>query len=374
MVMRMTNNICLAENLKKWRKKRGLSRRALAEKINYTDKAVEKWESGQSTPPLPVICQVADILDVRLEELIYDRRKTIRYFLGIDGGGTKTAFRLESADGVVLAESEGGASNPNDVGMQRCEEVLAAGMAEVTAGIDLREVAVYAGLAGGMSGDNAQRICRILSSMKCGWADCGSDVDNALELCLHGGDGVMVIAGTGSIAFAQNKGIRHRVGGWGYLLDGGGSGYDIGRDGLNAAFRALDGRGTATVLTELLEAQLHKSLPQAVPDIYSGGKRFIAALAPLVFEAADCGDRTAQDILAQNGAYIAELIRRGVSHLDDPAAPVVICGGLAHREERLRPYIEPHLEGEHPLSFNTRPIVTGAVMCARRLYEQHREA
>lgn len=367
----MNNNIRLAQNLKTLRKQLGLSRKQLAEKINYTDKAIEKWETGQSTPPLPIICQVAQVLGVRLEELVYEKTTAPTYFLGIDGGGTKTSFRLEDAGGTILAESIGGASNPNDVGIQRCEEILRSGIAEVTAGINLAEVAVFAGLAGGMSGDNGEKIQRILAGLNCGYAACGSDVENAMELCLRGGDGVMIIAGTGSIAFAQKNGERHRIGGWGYLLDGDGSGYGLGRGCLTAVYRAIDGRGEPTLLTRLVEEYWHKPPTDAIPDIYTGGKRLIASLAPLVFEADDQGDAVAAAILEQNAAHIAELIRHATAHVDDPTAPVVICGGLANQGQRLEPLIRKHLDKDYILQFNTQPIVKGAIMCARRLYEQH---
>ena len=93
----MKNEIEFPQNLKRIRKKAGLTRRELAERLSYSDKAVEKWESGQSYPALPTLCKIAKVLCVSLEELIYSQEKEIRYFLGIDGGGTKTTFLLENA-------------------------------------------------------------------------------------------------------------------------------------------------------------------------------------------------------------------------------------------------------------------------------------
>lgn len=366
----MERKILLAENLKQLRKKAGFSRRELAQKISYTDKAIEKWESGHSIPPLPVLCRLAEELGVGLEALVFENSQEIRYFLGIDGGGTKTAFRLESLSGELVEQCELGPSNPNDVGMERCGQILRTGIAEVTAGIPLREVAAFAGLAGGISGNNRELIRKKLNQFDFGAVENGSDIDNALELCLGDGDGVTVVAGTGSIAYAQNRGARHRVGGWGYLLDSGGSGYHLGRDALEVAYRARDGRGNPSVLPQLLERKLEMTLEQAVPILYDGGKRGIAALAPVLFEACDMGDPEALAILRKNCEYLAELIRTADQFVEDKTAPVVICGGLTNRTDLLERYLRPMLDG-FPLRFCDAQIVLGAVRRARRNYEQH---
>lgn len=367
----MEREIQFDRNLKILRKRAGLTRRDLAQRINYTDKAIEKWESGQSVPPLSVLCQIAQELGVGLETLVYTHCNEVRYFLGIDGGGTKTAFRLEDACGTVIAQCELGASNPNDIGMEQCAAVLRSGILEATAGVNRRETAVFAGLAGGISDSNVEGIRKVLAQYEFGFMDNGSDVDNALEMCLQGHDGVAVIAGTGSIAFAQKNGERQRVGGWGYLLDGGGSGYNLGRDALEAAFRDMDGRGRKTILTQLLEARFGKPLDQAIPELYSGGKRLIASLAPLVFEACGMADAEAAGVLRRNAAYLAELIQTAAKFVGDPTAPVVVCGGLAHRGDLLETYIREFLQEPYDLRFCEDPMVTGAVMCARRKYAEY---
>ncbi len=372
-VMQMNKEIRFAENLRQFRKKAGMTRSDLAEAVQYTEKAVEKWESGKSVPPLETLSRIAQVLSIGLETLVYAPGKEIRYFLGIDGGGTKTAFLLEDKDGTAVAQCTLGSSNPNDIGMEGCAAVLDAGIREVTAGIDRREAAVFAGLSGGGSGANPQRIARVLAQYGFGSVSNGSDTENALEICLQGGDGVAVIAGTGSIAFAQRDGKRKRIGGWGYLIDSGGCGYTLGRDALDAALRAFDGRGEPTVLLEELSAHFQKSLELAIPEIYSGGKRLIASLCPIVFAAARKGDRTAEAILRQNSDYLAGLIREAVK-FSGKDAPVVICGGLANEAETLRGLLTAQLGEDIHLQFNTKPMVHGAVLCARRNYAENRNA
>ena len=256
--------------------------------------------------------------------------------------------------------------------MERCAEVLRTGIAQVTAGIDRREVAVFAGLAGGMSGSNAVQLQSTLSALGFGFSACGSDVENVLELCLRGRDGIAVIAGTGCVAFAQKNGERYRVGGWGYLIDSGGSGYHIGRDALEAAFRCLDGRGVETELVSMFENAYQKPLAEAVPSICRGGKKEIASLAPLVFEAYSRGDAVAMEIVRKNVFAVAELIERAAACIDVKDPPVYLCGGLANRADVIRPILESEFTKPYALYFSDEPIVFGAVACARRKYEEYR--
>lgn len=293
----------------------------------------------------------------------------VRFFLGIDGGGTKTAFRLEDAGGKIISEFTLGPSNPNDVGTDGCKEVLKKGIVKACAGVDLSEVAVFAGIAGGLGATNKAAISAFISSLGVGFCANGSDADNAIEMALSGGDGVAVIAGTGIVAFAQKNGERKRIGGWGYLIDSGGSGYNIGRDALEAALRDLDGRGEHTVLTEKLSEHFGNSLTEAIPEIYSGGKRIIASLAPLVFEACEDGDGTAAAIIGKNAAAIAELINTAAVFGSDEVVRAVVCGGLSARADLISGMVDPLLRKNIRLEFTDKQQVEGAVACARKGWE-----
>lgn len=364
----MKREIDFPKNLKRLRKKAGLTRNALAKKLSYSEKSIEKWESGDSTPPLSVICTLSEIFCVPLDTLIYKDKREIEYYLGIDGGGTKTAFLLENRDGKQVAFCELGSSNPNDIGIDACEKVLKNGILEVCQDIDCSRIAVFAGIAGGgLSGDNATHIKKILSGFGFGYVDNGSDIDNAIELTLEQNDGITLIAGTGIIAFAIKGSKRIRCGGWGYLIDSAGSGYNFGRDALEAAFMSIDGRVSHTILKNLVEKHVKMPLPDAIPMIYAGGKRYIASLAPLVFEAADLGDKCAVGIISRNCEYIANMLNRALENFEDKSIPVVICGGLANYGDVLDPIIQKHLKYQVDLRFTSEPMVHGAVSRARRL-------
>lgn len=291
----------------------------------------------------------------------------INYLLGIDGGGTKTEFLLTDLNGKELKRAVFGASNPVNIGIENAENILMQGIAQVCGGVDLCEISVFAGLAGGMSGDNRNLINNFLSGFGFGAYANGSDTDNALETALNGGDGVAVIMGTGIIGYSQLGGVRHRVGGWGYLIDKGGSGFSFGADALDSAFRCLDGRGGSGLILELVEERLGKPLTDLIPDIYKGGAAYAASLAPVVFSAYEQGDKHAERIIDRNAEEAAKIIRTCCDFLNEKSERIVVCGGLCRQKEILKPFLKKHLGEEYPLIFSTEPMVNGAVSLAKSI-------
>ena len=358
--------IDFAGNLRRLRKERGLSRAALAEKIAYSEKSIEKWESGGAVPSVNMLCQLAQIFHISLDGLVYPEKSPISYYLGIDGGGTKTAFVLQNEAGKIIRQVALTSSNPNDVGIDRCKTVLENGIRECCQGISFREISMFAGLAGSKGGNTAQILQEFFASFGFGRSDIGSDMDTALALGLRGQDGMIVILGTGNVALAQKNGVQKRIGGWGYLLDSGGSGYNLGRDALEAALCAWDGRGEPTLLQKLLEEHLGKSIPEAIPEIYRGGKRLIAGFAPLVFDAYDQGDKIAREIIEKNVAYLARLIGAGLDFLENPALPIALMGGLCHRGDIFLPMLQNLLPQATGLHINLNPMAEGAILLARK--------
>ena len=234
-------------------------------------------------------------------------------FVGVDGGGTKTELLLCRQDGQILARCRTAGCNPNDMGLEPAFAVLEAGirrLLELGGAEERAVVSLFAGLSGGSTGDLQPRIARLLrrSFPRIGRLENGSDAVNILTAGLGPEEGCAVICGTGSACFVRVEGAVHRIGGWGYLLDRYGSGYDIGRDAVIAALRQQDGRGAATLLTPLLEEALGRPVPQAVSALYEGGKRLLASFAPLVFRAEKEGDRVAGEILDRNMEELAGLI------------------------------------------------------------------
>ena len=176
------------------------------------------------------------------------------YVIGLDGGGTKTDGVLVGQDGRVLARRCVGASNPNDVGEEASAAVVRA-LAEVLAteaGVHLADCFVFGGISGALN-HREGLTARLRSAVPApGGVEIDSDMVNLLSAELPDRDGACIICGTGSACFVRRGQEVFRIGGWGYLLDSAGSGSDIGRQALEAALRAQDGRGCPTALSAKL--------------------------------------------------------------------------------------------------------------------------
>lgn len=259
-----------------------------------------------------------------------------RYLLGIDGGGTKTRFVLTDLCGIPVRYYDGNRSNPSDIGLDGMTDVLADGIGRVTDGIGKEKIAaVFAGLAGA-GARKKETAGRLRSLFTPGTAvSVGTDAVNMLSCAHSEGDGGLIIAGTGSGCFVRKDEEIFMVGGWGYLIDDGGSGFAVGRDGLNAVFRAVDGRGEKTLLSDTFSEALGYDASRAVPEVYEKGKPFIASLAPAVFRAAEAGDRIAGAILAENAEKLTELAVTAVKRAGKPLS--FACGGgmFAHHPDYL---------------------------------------
>jgi len=175
-------------------------------------------------------------------------------------------------------------------------------------------------------------------------------------------DACAVISGTGSIAYARRGDTLFRAGGWGYLLDKGGSGYDFGRDALYWALCAADGRGEPTVLTELLTEKLHASPTEAIEEIYQKGKPFIASLAPLVFQALHRKDAVARRIFEENSIQLALLLNTIAEYMEVFPCKTVLTGSIFRDFEDFKPFLLPKLKREHIFLFPTLPPLYGSAV------------
>lgn len=224
------------------------------------------------------------------------------YYCGWDGGGTKTGVCIMNEDGTVRAEAAFGLLNPNGASREKVLQTVGEAieyMKKQPGGL-----AACGGLVIGAAGINNAHTAALLSEAV---ADCGYTGKLRLlgdqEIALAGaveGPGVVLIAGTGSVCFGKDaQGRSFRAGGYGYLIDDGGSGYAIGRDILVAVVRASDGRGPETCLTETVYGRLGvDKLNQMITWVYGPetGKKEIASLAPLLLPALELQDEAAQGI------------------------------------------------------------------------------
>lgn len=201
------------------------------------------------------------------------------------------------------------------------------------AGIPLPAAALCAGLAGARAGGQRARVLAALSGA--GVADAitvVTDAEIALEGALAGAPGIILIAGTGSVAWGRAEdGRLGRCGGWGLWVGDEGSGYAVGLAGLRAALRGGDGRGPETRLLPAILDALELSEPDDVPGwVARAEKSEIGRLASLVVDRARVGDPVASGILDAAAADLVEHVRALAQRLGPwtGAIGVVFHGGF----------------------------------------------
>jgi len=294
----------------------------------------------------------------------------MRYVLGIDAGGTKTVGLLADEQGRIVAEARGSGANLQTQGELEVEKVFD-GIIE-TLGRDHTISALCLGIAGVDRPHDEAVIRGILRRL--GHRE-GVRVVNDAAVALAAGApgrvGIVVLAGTGSIAFgADRSGRTARSGGYGFLLADEGSGYWLGHHILRAAVRSADGRGPKTLLESLVfEAFGVGSVPDLIPHVYEKGlpKHRIAALAPLVDRARVRGDTLAAELVERAGQELAQAARavHGQLDLGREPFPVVMAGGAFKACPTLPETLSRHLDlpGAQPTLLGTEPA-TGAVALA----------
>ena len=301
-------------------------------------------------------------------------------FLGVDGGGTKTAFALIDRQGQVLARNEQSSAYYLEVGMEGAADVLARGCAGLfaAAGISANDVTfAFFGLPayGEDRAVQAQLDALPRAVLGHGRYLCDNDMVCSWAGSLACADGISVIAGTGSMAYGRIGGQGARAGGWGELFSDEGSAYWIARAGLALFSRMSDGRAPRGPLHGLVRTRLalqdDLDLCQVVYGDLKGERSKVAALSRLVSEAAALGDAQATSILESAAVEVAALVDAVRGQLGvDPGTEVTVSysGGLFGVEGPLRAPFASALAtssaGAYRLMAPRLPPVLGAAVYA----------
>jgi N-acetylglucosamine kinase-like BadF-type ATPase len=165
---------------------------------------------------------------------------------------------------------------------------------------------------------------------------------------------MVLIAGTGSIAYAEAGGQKYRSGGYGYLVGDEGSAFSLGAAALRLTLRSYDGRGSRDALIEAVEAQLSTNGAQAtLSEIYDSRQpvRHVAELAPIVLQLASEGDRSATKIVQSAALELFDLVRSLVklANLQNREVPLVFSGGLLAENSLLTYLLETRVGNELPM-------------------------
>jgi N-acetylglucosamine kinase-like BadF-type ATPase len=304
------------------------------------------------------------------------------YFVGIDGGASKTRLLLTDASGKRLAEAEAGGAYYRQDGVESVIDVLRTGLALLfgRAGTPVREdaVAVCFGMPGhgeNKTGDSeaAQRIAEAFSPMRMCFVN---DVACAWAGATGLASGVALIMGTGAMAWGRNDAGDHaRCGGWSEFFSDEGSGYWIGKKTLEAFSRQHDGRAEKTLLYGLVKKRFGLrgddvySLSGKVDDTVAGSRKETARLQEIMLEAARAGDRQALGIYREAAKELALIVYGCANSLGLGAGPVKVsfCGGLSNIHDVLMPHVRPEVKRLLPEAEFAAPLSgpsTGAILIA----------
>lgn len=307
------------------------------------------------------------------------------YFLGVDGGGSKTTCAVgdETLHFVTVTT---GPSNITRVGEVRARESLhqAVRQACAAAKIDPQQVAnACIGIAGAGREEIARAVHQMITEVIPGEIEVVGDMEIALEAAFGAGLGVMVIAGTGSIAYGRDaQGRTARAGGWGYAVSDEGSADWIGRGAVAALLRAVDqsvneDAAQASILfRELKAAWKLRSLDELV--LTANSTADFAALFPAVLAAADAVDASAQQVLTQAGrelAYLATIVLQRLfpkNNKGTSTLPLAMAGGVFGHSARVREVFRDEVRKlDSRLEVYPQVIdpVAGALQIARKVWQ-----
>jgi glucosamine kinase len=303
----------------------------------------------------------------------------VAYYLGIDGGGSKTTC-VVGDEVSQLATITAGPSNITRVGESRARESLqeAIRQACTAAGIDPHQVQrASVGIAGAGRAKIADAVRKIVADIIPGEIEIVGDMEIALAAAFGEEPGVMVIAGTGSIAYGRDvQGRTARAGGWGFAISDEGSAHWIGRTAVSTLLRAIDQEDTGAEASPLCREM------KAAWNSHSFDEFLRAAnvdadfplLFPGVLAAADAGDALAQRVLGQAGRELAQLAAIVSRRLfaeggANGAIPLAIAGGVFLHSPAVREVFrdEVHnLDSRHEVNPRVVEPVVGALQMARR--------
>ena len=251
----------------------------------------------------------------------------MEYYIGIDSGGTKTEFILADAEGSVISRAVDSGCNPLDIGVDPAREIILRNVRQLDAAAPGPICSIYAGIAGA---NHVDMHLETLLAQELGGAAVRVEDDRRIVVSstLGHADGCGMICGTGSsLSIIIGSEPIRQVGGLGYLIDTGGSGYELGQAGLKEACRYLDGRGEYTVLADLITKALGKKPWDSLANIYAGGRSYIASFAHTVFEGMEMGDAVCRRIVEESAYKLSELTFAAEKYFPGEF-PVVMSGGI----------------------------------------------
>ena len=298
------------------------------------------------------------------------------YFLGLDGGGTKTDCVLVESTGKTLARSTAGPSNRIRAGYTKAWFTLSdAADVVLDTHIKAKDIrGIYAGIGGAGREVVARRLATFLeNAFPEAAVKVTTDLEITLQAAVGDGEGIVLIIGTGSAAYGRDaRGETARAGGRGPWFSDEGSAFDIGRRALSAVVRAEENRGPATALSDRVLKWLGCTEWNRVLDwVVKNPDDVFPRIFPLVGELGDHGDPVCREILSNAAKSLSELAASVLARLKmtDREIPIAKAGGTVGRSEFFDTAIDEGLRRVAPrarlIGLETKPAEAAAQLALR---------
>jgi N-acetylglucosamine kinase-like BadF-type ATPase len=300
----------------------------------------------------------------------------VSIFLGIDAGGSKTTCVVGDETSVLATASTEGSNvirwGEAEARAQLQEAIQQSCASAAVKLADVRRICV--GMAGAARPVISSIVKEIVAEIYSGEIEVVGDMVIAMQAAFGSKPGVIVIAGTGSIAYGRSKeGQTARAGGWGFAISDEGSGQWIGRNAVSGVMRAQDEDEAAPtgLALSILHAWHLQTLDELVRSANASPSPDFSNLFPHVLAAADAGDPIARTVLTQAGAELAGLAKIVISRLfeESPSVQVAMAGGVFRNAALVRNVFYNSLRSEYPQAVVGATViepVKGALELARR--------
>lgn len=302
---------------------------------------------------------------------------TNRFVVGLDAGASNTLLLAECEGCAERIDRQGAAANPQRAGVEHAARTLATLVEDtLRPHRPIDRLSVCAGVAGAGRPEEQEALATHLRRALADDADAVRvevvhDASIALNAAFGSGSGLVIIAGTGSVVFGRARdGTTRRVGGWGYLLGDEGSGYAVGRAGLQAVAEAFDGGAETSLCARLNEQWGIDGREALIHRVYQDDFS-LQAVAPLVIGAAANGDSVAADILRSQVAALMQQVEWLLDAEKRIAPRIALLGGMLHNEhyaQVLRHALRERVPDWSVEILRHEPVV-GALRRARHLAE-----
>ena len=302
----------------------------------------------------------------------------MKYFIGIDVGGTKTAFVCRDENNNLIGEYELGSCHILQVSETKSIQILQSGVNYLSNKINDndKQIFICAGLAGyGKNIDFRNKIENICkqSFEKYNYI-IRSDADIALYGALNGNDGILVICGTGSIALSLNKGKLTRCGGWGYMLGDEASAYYMAKQLLNVFTKQCDGRINETILKKYIKDKLNLNddydIIAYISNNLENKRDKIAKLAILVYELALLNEPNALSIYENSAKEIAYMINTLAKDFDNKVF-ASYAGGVWNAKDILINKVKKYLSDKIIFEAPKNKPSEGACILAKKYFSNN---